>query len=148
MILDSLANAGLYESVHPRFKKAFEYLRSTDLKALPVGKIELEGTSLVVLVVDHEGKTPEQSRMETHQKFIDIQMPIGANETMGWVATDKLIAPTDAYNPDKDVAFFADKASNFVLVQPYQFAVFFPTDAHQPGIGAGTYRKIIVKVLV
>ena len=28
MILDSLKNAALYESVHPRFKKAFEFLQN------------------------------------------------------------------------------------------------------------------------
>ena len=52
MILDTLENSGLYESIHPRFKKAFDYLKNTDLVALPFGKIELEGASLVVNVVE------------------------------------------------------------------------------------------------
>jgi beta-galactosidase beta subunit len=44
--------------------------------------------------------------------------------------------------------FFADKATSFLNVQPYEFVVFLPEDAHQPGIGTGQYRKIIVKVRV
>jgi len=148
MILDSLENTGLYESVHPRFKMAFDFLRNTDLAALPVGKIELDGANLVVNVVDLTGKTVEAARMETHNRFIDIQVPIGAPETMGWVAANKLTQVTDPYNAEKDITFFADKASNLILVQPFEFAVFFPTDGHQPGIATGTHKKIIVKILV
>ena len=36
---------------------------------------------------------------------------------------------------------------NFLFVKPFEFAVFFPTDGHQPGIATGEYKKIIVKVL-
>lgn len=148
MILDSLENAGLYESIHPRFKQAFDFLRNTDLVALPVGKMELDGKNLFVNVVDAEGRTPDVAKMETHNKYIDIQVPVSAPETMGWIAGKKLKQVTEPYNVDKDVSFFADKASNFIVVQPLEFAVFFPTDGHQPQIFEGTVKKIIVKVLV
>lgn len=52
MILDTLKNSDKYCSVHPRFKKAFDYLKNTDLVALPAGKIELEGADLVINVVE------------------------------------------------------------------------------------------------
>ena len=46
----------------------------------------------------------------------------------------------------KDVEFYADKAAAKFVVPAGHFAVFFPTDAHQPGIAPGKqYRKIIVK---
>ena len=148
MILDTLENGGLYESVHPRFKQAFDFLRNTDLAALPVGKIELEGSNLVVNVVETVGKTVEVARMETHNLFIDIQVPLTATETMGWIAGNKLLQVTEPYNADKDITFFADKATNFLQVKPFEFAVFFPTDGHQPAIAEGTFKKIIVKILV
>ena len=147
MILDSLENSGWYESVHPRFKQAFDFLRTTDLRSLPVGKMELDGNALVVNVVEITGKTSQEARMETHNRYIDIQVPVSAPETMGWRAGNKLTQPTDPYNPEKDITFFADKASNFIQVQPLEFAVFFPEDAHQPGISQGVSKKIIVKVL-
>lgn len=137
-----------YASVHPRFAKAFDFLLKNDLATLPAGKIELEGSYLVVNVVDITGKTAEEARMETHRDYIDIQVPVGQAETMGWKSTDKLIEVTEPYNESKDVAFFGDKASIFLNIQPYEFAVFFPEDGHQPGISTGTYRKIIVKVRV
>ena len=61
MILDSLLNTGLYESIHPRFKEAFDYLRNTDLLTLPLGKVELDGTNLIVNVVEISGKNTANS---------------------------------------------------------------------------------------
>ncbi len=148
MILDSLKNSEKYNSVHPRFKKAFDFLNSNDLAALSTGKIELEGADLVINVVDITGKTEDVAKMETHNNFIDIQVPVGKAERMGWKAGADLTEVTDPYNSEKDLSFFADKATSFVDVQPMQFAVFFPEDGHQPGIAEGTYRKIIVKVRV
>lgn len=146
MILDKLSNSGLYENVHPRFKKAFEFLRTNDLTQIPVGKTELEGADLVVNVVEVDGKTPEQARMETHNNFIDIQVPVSAVEVMGWKPTADLIDVTDPYNPEKDLTFYADKAYNMLNVHPLEFAVFFPEDGHQPGIATGKLKKVIVKV--
>lgn len=148
MILDTLQNGMKYTSVHPRFRKAFEYLLNNDLAALPSGKVELEGSDLVVNIVDITGKTEADARMETHRNFIDIQVPVGQTETMGWKATEKLCKPTQEYDAVKDLTFYADKATSMLDVQAHEFAVFFPEDGHQPGIAEGTYRKIIVKVRV
>lgn len=148
MILDSLENSGKYTAIHPRFKQAFDFLHNTDLLALPIGKIELDGTNLIIIVANQECKTSDEAKMETHNKYIDVQIPLTATETMGWIAGNKLKLPTAAYNQEKDVAFFSDKASNFLNVQPYEFAIFFPEDGHQPGIGEGNHKKIIVKILV
>ena len=148
MILDTLKSCEKYYSVHPRFQMAFEYLNSTDLSVLPVGKIQLEGDNLVVNVVDIKAKGVEEAKMESHKLFIDIQIPVGKMETMGWIAIDACKNVSMPYDPDRDLMFFEDKATNFLNVQPYEFAIFFPEDTHQPGIGSGEYRKIIVKVKI
>lgn len=148
MIHDSMKNAEKYFCIHPRFKTAFDFLSSNDLTTIETGKIELEGKDLFVNVVDITGKSVDEARMETHNNYIDIQIPIGASENMGWKATHNLSTVTDAYNTDKDVTFFSDKATSIITAEPFEFVIFFPEDGHQPGIGEGTYRKIIVKVRV
>ena len=82
MILDTLENVGLYETIHPRFKQAFDFLRKTDLASLPYGKIELDGSNLFVNVAEITGKTAEVARLETHKRYIDIQVPVNASETI------------------------------------------------------------------
>jgi YhcH/YjgK/YiaL family protein len=147
MILDSLVNAKRYESLNPRFKQAFDFLQSTDLVQLPLGKIDLDGKNLFANVMEIDGKTPDVARMETHNDYIDIQVPVIGTETMGWIAANRLQQVTAEYNTEKDITFFADPATNFVRVQPFEFAVFFPEDGHQPGIAEGKIKKVIVKVL-
>jgi YhcH/YjgK/YiaL family protein len=147
MILDSLENARKYENLNPYFKQAFDFLQSADLAKLPLGKIELDGENLFINVAEIDGKTPDAARMETHNRYIDIQVPLLATETMGWIAANRLQQVTAGYDAAKDITFFADKATNFIRVQPSEFAVFFPDDGHQPGIAEGKIKKLIVKVL-
>lgn len=146
MILDSIKNWQKYASVHPLFSKAFEFLVANDLSALETGKIKLEGDDLFVNVVDISGKTVDQAKMESHKNYIDIQIPVGKAERMGWKDMAQMQEVSMEYDEVKDLTFFADKATTFLDVQPMEFAIFFPEDGHQPGISEGTYRKIIVKV--
>jgi YhcH/YjgK/YiaL family protein len=148
MILDKLANSARYANVHPRFQQAFDFLISNDMNALPLGKTELDGSDLVVNIVEVDGKTTEQARMETHANFIDIQIPLNQTEKMGWKAASDLETVTMEYDTVKDLKFFADTATTMLEVKPLEFAVFFPEDGHQPGIAEGKLKKIIVKVRV
>ena len=56
MILDSLNNTKKIECLHPLFKKAFDYLKSTDFSKVEDGKHELDGSRLYVSVVSIFGK--------------------------------------------------------------------------------------------
>ena len=149
MILDKLENGHKYDSLNPLFKVAFDFLLSNDLLALEAGKVELQGKDLVVNVNNFKGKAEEDCRMESHNNFIDIQLPVNSDEFMGWKARTELKKVTTPYNPDKDVEFYADPASTLFVVPAGHFAIFFPEDGHQPGIAPGKeYRKLIVKVRV
>ena len=149
MIIDRLENAALYQQVHPRFAAAFKFLKENDLLNMPVGKVYLEGDDLFVNVLDFQGKEEGEAKMETHKDYIDIQIPINGTEIMGWKSALDLKEITHPYQAEKDVAFFADKAVNRLVVEPGTMAIFFPEDGHQPGIAPGQhYRKIIVKVKV
>ncbi len=41
MIIDTLQNASKYTSLHPLFAKAFEYINSTDIANIEIGKYEI-----------------------------------------------------------------------------------------------------------
>ncbi len=146
MILDTLENSEMYEKLHPQFKRAFDYIKATDFSKIEAGKIELDGKDLMINIAEGEGKTIEEAKMETHNKYIDIQVPLTSIETMGYTPTTELKEPIGNYNVEKDLTFFKDKASTLITVKPMQFAIFFPEDGHQPAIGNGPFKKIIVKV--
>lgn len=146
MVVDTLENLGNYASLNPLFAQAIEFLKSTDLNALEVGKTELKGSDLVVNVQQTAPKTKEQAKLETHNVFIDIQIPLSGTEVMGYTAA-KDCKPADApYNTEKDITFFEGSADDYITVKPGMFAIYFPQDGHAPGITPTGVKKIVVKI--
>ena len=149
MILDKLENADLYFDCVPGFEKFMQFFNDNDLETMPACKIKLDGNDLIVNINDFKGKEESNCRMEAHKDYLDIQIPLTEDETMGWKAQVDCQNVTQEYDEGKDVEFYADKAAAKFLVPAGHFAVFFPGDAHQPGIAPGKeYRKIIVKAKV
>lgn len=149
MILDKLENADRYFDCVPGFEKFMEFYKANDLESLPACKIKLDGDDLIVNINDFKGKEESACRMEAHKEYLDIQIPLGDDEEMGWKAQVDCNEVSTEYNEQKDVEFYADKAVSRFAVPAGHFAVFFPEDAHQPGIAPGKeYRKIIVKAKV
>lgn len=147
MIIDTLENLEQYASVNPRFAKAIEYLKSTDLNAQEPGKVELDGKDLVVNFSIAKGKTKEQAQLETHKNFIDIQIPLSCTEVMGYTPACNL--PEGEYNAEKDITKFTMPSEAYIPVHPGMFAIFFPQDGHAPCISEEeSIRKVIVKVRV
>jgi YhcH/YjgK/YiaL family protein len=148
MIVDTLAESTLYEALHPRFKQAFDYVKQHDLSKASVGKIVLDDDNLFISVAEMEGKEAEAAHTETHQQYIDIQMPLSGSETIGWIAADDCKHVSQSYDATKDIAFFEDQPTTYISLEPGQFAIFFPHDGHAPGITSGKLRKIIIKVRI
>lgn len=148
MILDSLNNTERFECLHPLFKKAFDYVKSTDFSKMEDGKYELEGSRLYVSIASIFGKEQKDAAIETHKKYIDIQMPLLGVETIGWKPGCELQEETAPYNIQKDITFYLDCATAYTKIYPGQFAIYFPEDGHAPGIGQGNIRKVIVKVQI
>ena len=148
MILESLNNTEKIESLHPLFKKAFDYLKSTDFSKMEDGKHELDGSRLFVSIASISGKEKQDAAIETHKKYIDIQMPLLGVEKIGWKPGSELQEESVPYNEEQDIAFYIDRPTAYTKIYPGQFAIYFPEDGHAPGIGQGNIRKVIVKVQV
>ncbi|MBQ2178789.1 MAG: YhcH/YjgK/YiaL family protein [Prevotella sp.] len=146
MIIDDLKNLKNYESVNPLFAKVIEFLKNNDLKAMEPGKYEIEGKDLFLNLTVAKGKTPDQAVLETHDKMIDIQIPISDAETFGYTPRENL--PAAAYNAEKDITKIPDLAAeSYITCQPGMMAIFFPQDGHAPCItGAPEIKKAIFKV--
>ena len=65
---------------------------------------------------------------------------------MGYTAREDL--PEADYDADKDISFYPGLAESYIPVKPGMFAIFFPQDAHAPGVSPDGVKKVIVKVLV
>ncbi len=146
MVIDRLENLEKYVSLNPLFAQAVDFLKSTDLEAHETGKVVLKEGELIVNFSQARPKTKEEARIETHNNFIDIQIPLSGVEGMGYMPRADL--PEAAYNAEKDITFYEGLATDYLTVKPGMFAIFFPEDAHAPGITPDGVKKVIVKVRV
>lgn len=80
MILDSLENSKRIECIHPLFKQAFDYVKSTDFSKMEDGKYDIADAGFTVSIASLFGKEKSEAAIETHKKFIDIQFLIGRRE--------------------------------------------------------------------
>ncbi len=150
MILDDLGNAARLEQESAGMRKAFDFIRGFVSVPLPDGTYEIEGKDVYAMVQRYDTVAPESMRLETHMKYIDIQMIVSGEEAMGWLPL-KSAKPDTPYDADKDVAFYAGEPSTVFTVHEGEFAVFYPSDAHRPKgwVGmASPVVKIVVKVAV
>ena len=148
MILDSLKNLKNYEGLHPRFAKAMEFLLTSDLAALPLGRNEICGDEIFANVMEAQPRTKEEVPLEVHRKYIDIQVPISADEVMGYTPLEEL--PECDYSDANDVALYPVGllAASYVNVKRSMFTIFCPQDGHAPAGTPVPVKKIIVKVAV
>lgn len=148
MIFDTLANAALYKSISPRLAKGLAFLQETDLEALEVGRIELDGSALYVLIQEYETRTPEKGKWEAHRRYIDIQYVISGEECIGYRPLEEM--ETVEYNETKDQAVLRGEGA-MVLAKAGSFGIYFPQDGHQPCMAVdgkpAKVKKAVVKVL-
>ena len=144
MVIDNLKNLRDYESLNPLFGKAFDYIESTDLNALEPGKIVLIEKELIVNVNQIPAKTKEEAKLETHNEYVDIQLPLSDVEVMGY--TQRVDLPEAEYDASIDMTLYDGAAADYITVKPGMFTLFFPGDGHAPGITPTGLKKIIIKV--
>ena len=146
MIIDTLDNLEKYAAINPLFPKVVEFLKANDLGKMADGKYEIEGKDLFVNITTTKSKTPDEAVIETHNKMIDIQIPITAAETYGFTQRDQL--PEVPYNAEKDITKIPELAADsYVTCQPGMMAIFFPQDGHAPCIATvPEFNKAIIKI--
>ncbi|HEY3291125.1 MAG TPA: YhcH/YjgK/YiaL family protein, partial [Anaerolineae bacterium] len=131
MITDNIANVNLYNNLGDRFQRAFTYLRETDLAQLPVGRIELDGKNLYVLIQEYSTKLPGTGKWEAHKRYIDIQFIVSGQERIGYAMLKRL--QQGIYDPVKDFLPLSGDG-DWVTVSAGDFMVLWPNDGHMPGM--------------
>lgn len=145
MIKDRLSNSYLYANMHPLFAEAFSYLHTVQPDNLHTGELELKGRDVFAIRSTAQGK--EHGLLESHKKYIDIQYLVAGSEWCGWKSTPLCKEPAGDFDTAKDIVFYNDSFQQTVELEPGEFVIFFPEDAHAPMLGEGEITKVIIKVL-
>ena len=149
MIADTLKQRHRYTNFSPRFAAAFDFLEKLPANQ-PLGRCDIDGDDCFALVQSYTTRPFAQVKFESHRKYVDIQFIQTGRETILWTPLATLTQVTQPYAADQDVALYANPHQMTPLMLcPGDFAIFFPTDGHAPGLEADDateVRKVVIKV--
>jgi biofilm protein TabA len=149
MIVDRLGNRSVDAHLPSRVRQALEYLRTTDMNAIGLGRHEIDGDRLFALVQEYVTRPPHECVWEAHRRYIDVQYVVKGVEKMGHAPLSRVVQ-RHPYDPERDVTFF-EQGEAFVTLAAGSFAIFGPDDVHAPRVAAGeptTVRKVVVKAVI
>ena len=158
MIIDTIENVSRYENVHPRFARAFAYLKSLLESGAADGRHEPKDLEVPGEFYVNIGTGPvqpkEMATAESHRKYIDLQLVLEGEELMCVPSKEAIPAVTTEYKPDGDYMLYAPVPADEchkLYVTAGQFVIFLATELHAPSMAIGkepaTVRKAILKVL-
>ena len=141
--------AKAYYKNNERWNKAFAFLKDNDLTKLELKRYDLDGDNLYVMLSEYNTKNPENARYEAHRKYIDIQYVVSGSELIGIAPLASKDSTLQEYDATKDIEFLTVKKGITVQATPAKFFVFFPEEAHMPGLkeeNNAPVRKAVIKI--
>ena len=134
-----------------RWEKAFKFCATTDLSKLEAKRYDLDGDNLYATVSEYLSKNEEAAKFEAHRKYIDIQYVISGKEIMNIAPITTLKEILTPYDATKDIEFLTVAKIVNCPATPSNFFIFFPSDAHRPGLKDGVnspVRKLVIKLKI
>ena len=149
MIIDKLKNAKSYYGIRKELDVGLKFLQDKDLNKKEPGKYEIDGDNIFLLLEEYITKPFEQGRWEAHRRYIDIQYLVKGDEMIGYANIDCLKI-SENYMEDDDILFLKG-TGDFIKIKEGWFTVYFPKDAHMPGLLVEKpeyVKKAVLKILV
>lgn len=150
MLTTHLTLAQKYDYLDERFQKAYTFLRTADLNALPLGNVPIDGDRVYANVQSYTTLPREAAPFESHRNYFDIQYVVSGEEEFGYAPLE-LCQPSMDYDSARDLIFYREpEEGGSIVLKAGDFAVVPPEDAHAPRRqtrnGPCPVRKIVVKV--
>jgi biofilm protein TabA len=147
MIFDSTSHFNGYLSIHSLFGIVSKFLSSHALnriRLLKTDKIELSH-GVFAVASEYEAKNIQSSFLECHRRYIDIHIVSKGAEQLG-VCNRQECKVSQKYDEQKDFEK-VNGEMDLITLRPGFFAIFFPQDAHMPGLKTGRKKQRISKIV-
>lgn len=136
-----------YESNKEMWDKVFRFLGDGKLSTLAPGRYPVDGDNAYATITLGAPKNLDDSKWESHRKYIDLQYVIMGKVKLG-VCPLPLAQVTEPYNEKKDAAHY-NADGKYYTATPKNFFLFFPENVHRPDIklkGFDTLKKLVIKI--
>ena len=133
---------------NPWYIKAQQFIAENDLITFEKGTHMIEEGNLWVNIIEGQLKTKEAAKLEAHNEFIDVQIPLSGPESFGTKPREACTEPDVAFNEKDDFILYSDVPTEYFSAEPGEQVIFGPETAHAPMIGEGPIKKAVFKVRV
>lgn len=146
--INAVEFAEQYAANKELWDKLFAWLKETDLSKIEAGKYVIVPERLWINLLEYTPKDAANTKIESHENFIDLQYTFVGDELMGLAGK---VTPTGPYDPVKDKTNYTTEEE--IVYSPAdagRFFLYFPCDMHQPSVraneNAGQSRKVVGKI--
>lgn len=148
MIYDKRAEIARYFGLSKHLDVAFNFLRSADLAALPVGRTEISGSDVFCNHFTYTTAliTPA-SLFEAHDRYLDLHIVLSGSEQVA-------LAPVETLNEvevreGEDSIMYRGTPEHMLTLDQSRFLLVFPGEGHLPKLSAKTpmnIDKLVLKI--
>ncbi|WP_315708584.1 YhcH/YjgK/YiaL family protein [Brenneria uluponensis] len=130
--------------------RGLTFLRTTNFQILPTGRVDIDGDKLYAQIIDLTTQPKEQNFPEVHRRYLDIHFLVSGEEAMGYAPDSGENTIAESLLEERDIIFYRPMENESLLVmQPGNYAIFFPQDVHRPACiyrQEQEIRKVVVKI--
>ena len=149
MVFGNVRDLENYSFLEENVIKAFYYTQSNDLQSLEKGRYEIDGDDMFVNIVEYETTSPENRFWEAHREYLDLHLMLWGTEQIDV----NFIRNMDQkeYVEKDDFLPLTGKPNSKVILNPYDFLLLYPSDAHRTAIAVKEpvmIKKAIFKIKI
>lgn len=141
-----------YLNMDARLTAALKMLSDGSVESDPIGK-SVDSDLMYHIVQCYDSKPFEQTKWESHERFIDIQYIISGLERIDTAVCGEGFTVTNRNEEKDNLSYQTDEtaAISQLILGAGTMAVFYPEDLHRPQIAVGDpqeVKKIVFKIKV
>ncbi len=128
---------------------ALDFLKNTDFSTIEDGIYDIQGKDVYAQIFHKTTHLIQDTRAETHEKYVDLQYLIDGQELIGVsILSENYVV--DEIIKERDLIFYkGEDNETFIKMKPGLFCVFFIDDVHRPAVAVKdpiNIRKAVIKI--
>lgn len=133
--------------IRDRVDRAVSYLKNIPVSEFDIGKKVTVNENFYYTVQKYLTKSENESKLESHRKYVDIQIMINGEELMDLADISRLTVK-ESYNPEKDVMFWnIPQRMARTTLKAGDSIILYPENAHRGAIIKGNESQKVVKIV-
>ncbi|MCI5648765.1 MAG: YhcH/YjgK/YiaL family protein [Fusicatenibacter sp.] len=149
MIIGNIEDLERCKGLEEKIRVCLDYARDRQMEQWPCGSYAMENGIRVNINEYQTAPLCERKIFEAHKKYMDLQLMLLGREFTVFGKTSKM--ETGTYDSEHDIMEAMGEKSGCWILEPGDFIVCDPEDAHKTGIlitGPCTVKKAVFKIPV